>query len=650
MTLKHTVCELHFDPKYINSKHEFNMGELCITESREKKSLADDAVPTFFNGYSSYKNFKTSSKRPARKEGKTAATDTKRRKKIVDISSRESEEMTADDPLPQEVDISILCDRPLTFPQLVISEPHEVSRPSQNWHIHRGPNFVSFVHINADGTQIDRLVKFHESKLETEIRMLNREILKTSNVENYSEVSALLLRVQNLETCPGTGVENRRADKCLIYLEAGGSKKRLAPRCFQCAEKKKAIAKGIRRQLSSKVKNANAKVKKSNKVRLMTKKVISRNKKIMKLKEKVEKLAETCAQLKKDRISDYIKDMPRTWQLSILACVNASKAKSSNGRRYTTNWIYECQLLRIKSLKLYKKMLRDNFLPLPSLRTLQRYMKKLSPAYGFQSNTFEMLKGKSDSLPEAEKHGALLIDEISLSEGIWLDKHSLKVQGFVNLGQFTPEGQKDTPADHALVMMFQPFQGQHFQTLSAHLSKGAVKGPELAKLILEATRLTEEAGFYVDAIVGDAAPWNRNMWTQFGLKKFEYEKDQSKTKYTVDDAENVDQDFEDENFDCDLVQPPPKPKGKKRPTKKRKRPTPAEDIASKVASCVHPVDSSRRLWFVSDFPHLVKSIKQRILNAETLQVKVILVIMLNFRCRHIVKFHYYYRPQMEQFS
>lgn len=50
-------------------------------------------------------------------------------------------------------------------------------------------------------------------------------------------------------------------------------------------------------------------------------------------------------------------------------------------------------------------MLRDNFLPLPSIRTLQRYMKKLSPQYGFQKNVFEMLKEKAPHMEEAERHG-----------------------------------------------------------------------------------------------------------------------------------------------------------------------------------------------------------------------------------------------------
>ena len=224
-----------------------------------------------------------------------------------------------------------------------------------------------------------------------------------------------------------------------------------------------------------------------------------------------------------------------------------------------------------------------------------------------------------------EISGCLLIDEIKLSEALWYDKEILKVNGFVNLDQFTPEGQKDIPADHALVIMFQGFQGQYFQTISAHLTKGAVKGPELSKLVLEAVRLVEEPGFFVDAIVADAAPWNRNMWSQFGLKKFNYEREQSKKRYTVDDPdeENIDDDglleFEKayaSNRKKKTSKKPSKSKRKRRPTT---LPT-VDDETCSIASCVHPVDSKRRLWFFSDFPHLVKSMKQRIVNAEVLEV------------------------------
>ena len=70
-------------------------------------------------------------------------------------------------------------------------------------------------------------------------------------------------------------------------------------------------------------------------------------------------------------------------------------------------------LLRIKSLALYKKMLRDNFLPLPSIRTLQRYMRKLSPAYGFQENIFSMRKEKSKLMEDPNRHGEGVYNNIA---------------------------------------------------------------------------------------------------------------------------------------------------------------------------------------------------------------------------------------------
>ena len=136
----------------------------------------------------------------------------------------------------------------------------------------------------------------------------------------------------------------------------------------------------------------------------------------MKLEEKVALLQEKCARMKEEEIDELVKGFPPRWEMAIRACISAAKAKTANGRRFTTNWIYECQLLRIKSLGLYKKMLRDNFLPLPSLRTLQRYMKKLKPAYGFQTNVFELLKEKSQHMPEAERHGELNNNQIFASK------------------------------------------------------------------------------------------------------------------------------------------------------------------------------------------------------------------------------------------
>ena len=42
---------------------------------------------------------------------------------------------------------------------------------------------------------------------------------------------------------------------------------------------------------------------------------------------------------------------------------------------------------------------------MPSVTTLQRYMEKLRPSYGFQENTFTMLAEKSKSLEKSERRG-----------------------------------------------------------------------------------------------------------------------------------------------------------------------------------------------------------------------------------------------------
>ncbi|KAH6948905.1 hypothetical protein HPB50_026882 [Hyalomma asiaticum] len=55
-------------------------------------------------------------------------------------------------------------------------------------------------------------------------------------------------------------------------------------------------------------------------------------------------------------------------------------------------------------------------------------------------------------------HGGLLFDEMKLSENLSLASNG-KIEGFVDLGEFTPEDQRMLTCDHGLVVMFQPFSG-----------------------------------------------------------------------------------------------------------------------------------------------------------------------------------------------
>lgn len=149
--------------------------------------------------------------------------------------------------------------------------------------------------------------------------------------------------------------------------------------------------------------------------------------------------------------------------------------------------------------------------------------------------------------------GIFAIDEVKLSETLAFDRVNLKVEGFTDLGEYTPDNQKGQRGDQALVIMFQPFVGNFVQTIGCFPSKGSVKGKILHKIILEGVALAEQSGLYIDAVVTDGASWNRSMWTAFG-------------------------------------------------------------ISEKNISVYHPCNHNRRLWFFSDYPHLVKIFRNFITN------------------------------------
>ncbi|KAH8031353.1 hypothetical protein HPB51_016411 [Rhipicephalus microplus] len=149
------------------------------------------------------------------------------------------------------------------------------------------------------------------------------------------------------------------------------------------------------------------------------------------------------------------------------------------------------------------------------------------------------------------RHGGIIFDEMKLAERFNVSAAGT-VEGFVDLGKFTQEEDRTTPADHGMLMMFQPFQGDWTQILGVFSSKGNIKAEMLAELLLEAILLSEQAGLFVDFVFCDGATWNRSMWRSFGIGA-------SSVKTT-----------------CNVT---------------------------------HPVDPSRKLHFCSDFPHLVKCVR-----------------------------------------
>ena len=119
--------------------------------------------------------------------------------------------------------------------------------------------------------------------------------------------------------------------------------------------------------------------------------------------------------IKAEALQDILNSLPPEQQLLVQTCIDAAKHHNKKSRRYKTEWIYECLIMRIKAPGLYNKLMEENKIASPSPRTLQRYMTALRPAFGFQENVFSMMANKAAHMPKAERHGKVISGTVNLN-------------------------------------------------------------------------------------------------------------------------------------------------------------------------------------------------------------------------------------------
>lgn len=143
---------------------------------------------------------------------------------------------------------------------------------------------------------------------------------------------------------------------------------------------------------------------------------------------------------------------------------------------------------------------------------------------------------------------------MKLSENLSVSSKGI-VEGFVDLGNYSRIEDEGAICDHGLVLLFQPFTGGWQRILGVFGARGSVKADVLLRIVVDAVICAEKCGLRVDFITCDGASWNRSMWKIFGIT------------------------------------------GK---------------LSKTVCKVQHPVDASRFLHFISDFPHLVKCVHNSI--------------------------------------
>lgn len=138
----------------------------------------------------------------------------------------------------------------------------------------------------------------------------------------------------------------------------------------------------------------------------------------------------------------------------------AAKCKNSHALRYDPEWILDCILLRIRSPAYYSFLRENGFMPLPCMTTLQNYISGMNAQFGFDAGLFIQLKQKLENIPEIERMGILMWDEITIQKHIEINKTTGMIIGMTDFGDLMPpDKQLNEYADHALVFLFQPHCG-----------------------------------------------------------------------------------------------------------------------------------------------------------------------------------------------
>nr|XP_037289630.1 uncharacterized protein LOC119183564 [Rhipicephalus microplus] len=284
-------------------------------------------------------------------------------------------------------------------------------------------------------------------------------------------------------------------------------------------------------------------------------------------RESLAKLQQQAAAKNADVLQEQIGSLPTHQQEAVKHCFAAAKVKP-NGLRYSKSWLLDCIIMKMKGPRLWRRncfkgprlcehLRKNKILALPSKSTLKRYVSVYRTLFGFNEKILKKLNSKTAELDVSKRHGGSLIDKLKLSESLSV-RSSGTIEGFVDLGPFTTQKDKSTPSDHGMVVLFVPFQGKWSQVIGCFATNGNMKADILAKVVVEATILAEKSGLFVDFITTDGASWNRKMWRMMGIHAT------------------------------------------------------ASSIKCKVQ---HPSDPKRHLFFNSDFPHLIKCLRNSLLKS-----------------------------------
>ena len=212
------------------------------------------------------------------------------------------------------------------------------------------------------------------------------------------------------------------------------------------------------------------------------------------------------------------------WQQQIEQASKCNK-RSMRWHPLIIRW---CLSIYHSSPAAYRQMAskRNNFIILPHVNTLKKYINFTEPVSGFNPDIIDRLVENSHigDIPEFQKNVTLMIDEIKIKSGLAYKRSSGKLIGFTEMGDLNEEvarfrhscdesrdaDERDF-ATYVNVFMVRGLCSSLCYPFGYHAGLGFT-ADQLFPLVWEATRVLEAIGFKVCAWTCDGASPNRKFF------------------------------------------------------------------------------------------------------------------------------------------
>lgn len=227
-----------------------------------------------------------------------------------------------------------------------------------------------------------------------------------------------------------------------------------------------------------------------------------------------------------------------------------------------------CLLLKLKSNTTYIHMKKNNILPLPSASTIRRLLSSSEAKFGFNELALDYIKRELANLPDYRKWGTLMWDEMSLKKDLTWHSTRLEWHGISDYGEDIQTPVKNGLATHALVLIFRPYIGNWIQPIACFACTNAASGPLLQEIVLKAIVLLHNNNAIVKSTVCDGCTSNKNLMSLLGISG------------------------EESSEKCESF------------------------------SFLHPLDERIKIYWLTDVPHLLKCMRNHVLNHVCVQVIV----------------------------